>query len=164
MKKWYVLILTVVFLNGCGAQPTFETIDDDQSLLVSATIRQISLALPKEAAKPTMESSGGSLYICNGYTLAIETFSGGNLNRTVQQITGYTLDRVQYMKTGTADIARYDLVWTTAGEGGDQVARAVILDDGFNHYVVSVMAEAAIAGDLQDTWQTLLSSVTLRTD
>lgn len=164
MKKWYVLILTAVLLSGCGTQPTFETVDDDQSLLVSATVRQISLTLPQGAAKPVMESSGSSLYMCDGYTVAVETLSGGDLNRTVQQITGYALERVQHIQTKTAAATRYDLVWSTAGEGGDQIARAVILDDGFNHYTVSVMAEAGLAGELQDTWQKLLSSVKLDTD
>lgn len=165
MRKWYVLILAALLLCACGAQPTFETVDDDNALMVSATLRQIELALPKEAAKPVMESaSGGSLYLCDGYTLTVQTLSGGNLDRTAQQLTGYCWSELQPIRTQLSDAVRYDLAWAAAGEGGDQVGRAVILDDGMNHYAVSVMADADIAGTLQDTWQKLLHSVKLGTD
>lgn len=165
MRKWFVFLLAALLLCACGAQPTFETVDDEDSLLVSASNREVELELPKEAAKPTMESAdNGSLYLCNGYVLTIQTFSGGDLNRTMQQLTGYTQPQLQYIRRKTANADKYELVWSAAGEGGDQVARAVILDDGQNHYAVTVMADADTAGQLQSTWQKLLGSVKLGTD
>ena len=165
MKKWIALLLTALLLCGCGAQPTFETVDDNDSLVVSATSREILLDLPKEAAKPTMESAfGDCLYLCDGYTLSVQTLSGGDLGRTISAITGYPEGQLHPVQTKTADAARYDLVWTAAGEGGDQIGRAVILDDGVSHYAVTVMADADKSGKLREVWQDLLGSVTLSTD
>ena len=165
MKKWFLYVLAAVLLCGCGAQPVFETVDDDDSLFVSATVRQIQLTLPREAAKPAMQTdTGDSLYLCDGYTLQVQTFSGGDMDRTLRQLTGYCTDQLQPIRTKTAEATRYDLTWISAGEGGDQVGRAVVLDDGLNHSTVSVMAEAAKAGRLQKTWQSLMNSVGFSTD
>ena len=165
MKKWWIFLLLAALLSGCGAQPTFETVDDDDSVMASASLRQIELTLPKEAAMPTARTeTGDSLYLCDGYTLELQTLSGGDLDRTLKQITGYGKDQLQLICTKIPDADRYDLTWLAAGEGGDQIARAVILDDGRNHYVVSVMAEAAKSAELRQTWQTLMNSVRLSTD
>lgn len=165
MRKWFALIITAAILCGCGVQPTFETVNDDDSLLASASIRQITLDLPKEAAQSVIKSdSADSLYLCNGYTLTVQTLPGGDLNRTMQQISGYGKDQLQFIRTKGMDADRYDLAWASAGEGGDQVARAVILDDGQNHYAVTVMADAQESGQLQKTWNQILGSVSFRTD
>lgn len=165
MKKWFSFVLTVLLLCGCGAQPVFETVDDVDMLPASATLRQIKLDLPKEAAKPAMQTpDGDSLYLCDGYTLTVQTLPGGDLNRTFLQVTGYYQSQLQPIRSKSGDAIRYDLAWTAAGENGDQIARGVVLDDGFNHYAVCVMADAANAGELQKTWKTLLGSVSLSTD
>ena len=165
MKKWIVFIFAAALLCGCGVQPTFETVDDQDLLVVSAPVREVKLNLPAEAAKPAMQTDDGdSLYLCNGYTLTVQTLDGGDLGRTLRQVTGYWQEELQPLRTKFSGATRYDLTWSAAGEGGDQVARAVILDDGQYHYAVCVMAEADMAGQLQNTWQDLLGSVTLRTD
>lgn len=165
MNKWFSFILAALLLCGCSAQPVFETVEDVDVLPASATVRQIKLDLPKEAAKPVMQSEDGdSLYLCDGYTLTVQTLSGGDLDRTFRQVTGHSHSQLQPIRSKSGDAARYDVAWTAAGEGDDQVARAVILDDGFYHYAVSVMADAQIAGSLQNQWKTVLGSVSLRTD
>ena len=164
MKKWFAVLLLGALLCGCGAQPTFETVDDDDSLAVSASVKKIMLDLPKEAATPTAESAGGSLYLCDGYTLTVQTLTGGDLDRTLTQITGYSQQELRPIRTRSGDATRYELVWSAAGESGDQIARAVILDDGSSHYAVTVMADAGKGGQLLETWQELLDSVTLGTD
>ena len=164
MKKWFVLVLAAVLLCGCGAQTVFETVEDEAVLDVSIVEQTVQLTLPPEAAVPTAQSpQGGSLYICDGYTLMVQTLSGGDLNRTMQQVTGFSADRLQSMNTKTGNITCYHTAWTAAGEAGDEVGRVVILDDGVHHYAVSVMAPAESAGKLQDTWSALLNSVSLHT-
>lgn len=165
MKKCLACVLAMILLCGCGAQTVFEKVEDADLLAVSTAARQILMDLPKEAAKPTMETAAGdSLYLCDGYTLTMQTLSGGDINRTMQQLTGYGKDQLQYICTQTTVAQRYDMAWTAAGEGGDQVARGVILDDGQNHYAVCVMADAADAAKLQKTWKDLMGSVTISTD
>ena len=165
MRKWFVLVLVALMLCGCGAQSVFETVDDEAVLDVSVVEQHIHLTLPPEAAVPTAQSpEGGSLYICDGYTLTVQTLSGGDLDRTMRQVTGFSAADLQSIKTKSGNVTCYHTAWTAAGETGEQIARAVILDDGLHHYAVSVMAPAEQAGQLQDTWAELLGSVSLRTD
>ncbi len=159
MKKIGAWILLAALLTGCGAQQTFETVADEQLLPVSAAIREISLSLPKEAGSPVMQTEEGSrLYLCDGYSLTVQTAEGGDLNRTLTAATGFTRQQLQILQTQRGDAKCYETVWTSAGESGPQVGRLCILDDGSYHYVLTAMAEEAVAGSLQQTWNGLFSS------
>lgn len=160
LKKVSVLLMVVLLLSGCAAQPVFETVSDQLDLPAVAPMRQLQVALPKEATAPTLQSEeAGKLYLCNGYTLSIQTMEAGDLDATMRSLTGFSREQLTVMETAKHGIKRYDCVWSAAGEGGDQVARAVILDDGSYHYAVTVMADFASAGDLTTTWKAILDTV-----
>ena len=164
MKKWMLIVFVASLLCGCGAQTTFETVDDTDIVSAAAQNRRIQLDLPPEAATPTMETvEGAALYQCDGYELTLQTLPGGDLNRTLRQVTGHDQSSLRPIKTKAGVAVRYDMAWAAAGETGDRVARCVLLDDGQNHYTVTVMADAARAGDLTETWKKLLGSITLHT-
>ena len=93
--------------------------------------------------------------------LTLQTFTGGDLDATMRQVTGFSKEQVTCLQTRDGEINQYSCVWSSAGEGGDHVGRAVILDDGSYHYTVTVMADFETAGELTDTWQDLLNSVSL---
>ena len=165
MKKLLLLVLILLMLTGCAAQPTFETVDDLPVSGQSAVAKELLLSIPKEAASPTMEGTDGAcLYDCGEYTITTQVLSAGNLDGTLQTITGFTGANLSHMKTKQQSLDRYDCVWTAVGEGGDVVGRAVVLDDGAYHYAVTVMADAEYAGELLGQWNTLLRSVKLSTD
>lgn len=166
MKRfWILLVLVSLLLCGCSAQETFETVLDALDAGEIEPAKQVVLELPKDAAVTTMESTdGGVLYLCDGYVLSVQTLSGGDLSRTLKQITGYSKEQLKMMQTRAGQTQKYSCVWTAAGEGGDQVGRAVILDDGSYHYCVSVMADSQVSGELTPAWQKLLASVSLDTD
>lgn len=165
MKTILIMILCVLLLAGCSAQETFETILDDPAVSASATAARITLSLPEEAATPSAENADGSrLYLCDGYTVTVQTLAGGDVDRTLREISGFSKDALTVMQTVQNQTVRYETVWSAAGEGGDQTCRAVILDDGKYHYAVTVMAPYTSAGELRETWQNILSSVTLSID
>lgn len=166
MKKlWIMLVVVALLLCGCVSQETFETMLDVLDTGEIEIAKQVTMELPKEAAVTTMESSDGAvLYLCDGYTLFVQTLAGGDLDRTMKQVTGYPKDRLTVLETKTGGTKKYSCVWAAAGEGGDQVGRAVILDDGNYHYCVSVMSDSEISGELTPVWQALMSSVSLSTD
>lgn len=163
MKKVSILLALLLLLTGCGGNEVFERVEDVYAP-VAETPKKLALSLPKDAAVATVSGSSGTLYLCDGYTVAVETLSGGDLNRTFKTITGFSSDRLTVMAREKDGITAYRCVWTSAGEGGDQVGRSLILDDGAFHYAVTVMASASDATVLQDAWQSLFQSVTLRTD
>ena len=124
--------------------------------------RQLQVSLPKEALTPTLQNAeAGKLYLCDGYTLSVQTMQAGDLDATMRSLTGFSREQLTVMETMKHGIKRYDCVWSAAGEGGDQVARSVILDDGNYHYAVTVMADFASAGDLAATWKSILNTVSL---
>ena len=159
--KILCILLVLLMLTGCGAQPTFEKIEDPW-VEVDVKQKELVVKLPTDAAAPALQSpEAGKLYLCDGYVLTLQTFSGGDLDATMRQITGFSREQLTCMQTQNGDVKKYSCVWSSAGEGGDHVGRALVLDDGSYHYAVTVMADFASAGELSDTWQELFNSVTL---
>lgn len=165
MKKLICILALILLLSGCSGQRMLETVSDTMDTPVMANMQQVELTLPKGAAMATMENSdGGKLYLCDGYYVTVQTLPGGSLDQTLQTVTGFTREQLTLMERKAEQLKQYDCVWASAGEGEDQVARGTILDDGVYHYVVTVMAPFSTAGDLSQTWQSILSSVSLSTD
>lgn len=159
MKIVCFLLIFVLLLSGCQATQTFETVEDVYSAQPQSAPREIALELPENVQ--TIASDSGKLYLCDGYDVTVETLSSGDLNRTIQQLTGFAPDALTMLQTAVSGMKRYECVWTAAGESGDTVGRAVVLDDGQYHYCVTVMTQADGAGQLTGAWQELLSSVRL---
>ena len=148
-------------LSGCGQQTVWETVNDPW-IEVEAACREVEVQLPPEAALPVLQNpEEGELYICDGYTLMVQTFNGGDLEATIQKLTGFSKKELACIQSQKGAIKRYLCAWSAVGEEGDQVARAVILDDGSYHYTVSVMADSTDVGALAQKWQSLLNSVNL---
>ena len=165
MKKMIPILLILLLLSACGTQPTMETINDSLVGETPAVAKTLQVSLPENAAKPVMETDGGArLYDCGNYTLTTQTLPGGDLNGTLQSLTGFPTSDLAHMKTQQQGMDRYDCVWTTMGETGTQVCRGVILDDGNYHYAVTVQADATQSGSLREQWKQVLQSVTVKTD
>ena len=161
MKKLCALMLFAIMLAGCSSVETFETLGNVLDEQETPVMQQMVFSLPEDASVQTMESECGSIYFCDGYDVTVQTMAAGDLDRTLRELTGFGKDDLTLMKTGLTAAVRYEFVWTAAGEGGDQVGRAVILDDGNYHYCISVMADANAAPKLQDEWKALLDSFIL---
>lgn len=161
MKKCWLMILLALLLCGCMAEETFETVADDIVQSVMAQPRELTVKLPDDAVAPVLESNSEQVYMCEDYEIVIETLSSGDLNETIQTISGYTKDQLTIMETQWDDVTRYEFVWVSAGEKGDRLGRAVILDDGSYHYVMSVLRDAATTETSQIVWSEVFSSFAL---
>ena len=164
MKIVSLILVLMFFLVGCGEAQVFEPVEDVYASGVRRSPSEVMLALPEEAGMEVIAGSSGRIYLCEGYTVTVETRDSGNIDATLQAMTGYRREVLTVLQRQEGDVTRYECAWTCAGEDGDQVARGVVLDDGVYHYCVCVMADARESGSLQDAWQQLLSSVNLRTD
>ena len=134
-----VLLLLMILLTGCGAEQTMETVADELVIPVMAQPRLICVELPGETALPVFENDNGRIYICNDYEIAVQTLEAGDLDRTIQTVSGLSKEDVTVVETNADDVRRYELVWAAVGEGGDRGGRAAILDDGNYHYCLSVL-------------------------
>lgn len=160
MKKMWIAVLAALLLAGCGQVETAETVADVFEEPVMAAPSQIRLELPGEALECAMESDTGRLYLGNGYDVMVQTLSGGDLDATVRELTGFSSDEITVMQTRREYPKRWEFAWAAAGEGGDRIGRGVVIDDGNYHYCLSVLQDAD-APESQIVWSEVFHSFAL---
>ena len=153
-----MLLLLALLLCGCTAEETLETISDDIVQPVMAQPREIAVSLPGEASIPTMEGDTGRMYLASDYEIYIQTLDAGDLNATIQTVSGYERDALTVMETNQEGVDRYEFVWSSAGETGDRIGRGVVLDDGKYHYVMTVLRDAETTENTQIVWSDVFAS------
>lgn len=161
MRKLIWIAVLGILLAGCAGEPVLETITDTLDVPAMARPREISVKLPGEASLPAVESDVGRIYTCADYDLAIQTMPSGNLNATVESLSGYTMEDLTILEREQDGVKRYDFVWASAGENGDQLGRAVILDDGTYHYTMTVLRDEDTTESLQVVWSEVFGSFSL---
>lgn len=159
MKKCLVLMGLMLLLSGCGSEPTFETVNDENIQPVMAPMQKIMVSLPVDAAVTVLEEeTAGTIYLCDGYTVTIHTAASGDMQKTLRSTTGFSKEELRTVQTEYGGLIRTEGVWTAAGENGEQVGRFAVLDDGSYHYVLACMADASVTEELQPVWQELFDS------
>lgn len=162
MKKCWIFVMLMLLLTGCGAAETFETVSDTYVQPAAATMQQVVLSLPIDASVAVMESeTSGTIYLCDGYTVTVHSTTGGDLDKTLREATGFAEEELTLVQTEQDGIKRIQCVWTAAGETEEQIGRLTLLDDGNYHYVLSCMTDASKMNDLQPVWQELFDSFCL---
>ena len=155
--------MAALLLCGCSTQQVLETVSDELLLSAAAPQKTLSVKLPADAVSAAMAAEDGAqLYFCDGYVLTLQTAPAGDLDRTSRALCGYGRDRLTVMETKLGGMKRYDWTWTSAGEGGVQVGRAAVLDDGDHHYCMTVMADETGTGQLDSRWDALFASMGLK--
>ncbi len=163
MKLWISILLLAAVLTGCSS-PVYETMGGVVHVGQEIhTPRNILLEIPQDATVLTV-SGTDMLYVCDGYTMSLQNLPAGDLASTIEMLSGYTPDRLTIVESLCGDHKRYDWVWVAAGEGGDVLCRAAVLDDGKFHYSLCVTAEANAVADLSQSWNDLFSSFCLETE
>ena len=158
MKKWWVIALLALLLTGCGSEEVMETVADEWVVPVMAQPLQITVDLPGEAAMPVSESDSGRLYLCQDYEIALQTMSSGDLNATLQSVTGYGKEDLTILETLRSQMPCYEFTWTCAGETGDRIGQGILMDDGNYHYVMTALWDADKTESMQVVWSEVFSS------
>lgn len=162
MRKCVILLPLLLLLTGCAREETLETVADEYIQPVAmAQPRRISVELPDDVVSPVLNNTSEQMYLCNGYEIVIETREAGNLNDTIESLSGYGKEDLTVMATQDGDAARYEFVWAAAGEDGDRIGRAVILDDGNYHYCMSILRDASTTEGSQIVWRNVFDSFQL---
>lgn len=157
MKRFVWMTILCLLLSGCSSA-TFETMGP--VLHVAQTtppVREILLTFPQDAAVLTA-SGMDSIYTCGDFDLSLQVLPSGDTRGTIRQLSGFDPDRLTVLESTVGAFVRYDWSWTAAGENGDVICRAAVLDDGSYHYSLCVSADAALAGNLTEQWNALFRS------
>lgn len=165
MKKIWVIGLLVLLLSGCGKEKPLETVADVPDAPVMAAMQKVLVELPPQLSTPALQDGEtGTLYLCDDYSVTIQTVSAGDLEKTIRSATGMKKEDLQIIQTHQGDVKRYQWVWTANGEDGIQVGRCCVLDDGTYHYVLTAMAREDLAGKVSPEWRGIFASYRLTTD
>ena len=165
MKKLWVIPFIVLFLTGCGNKPALETVTDVPDTPVVSTVQRIQIHLPPELSTPTLENEAtGSLYLCDDYSVTVQTVEAGDLQKTIRNLTGMDKNDLQIIQTKQGDTKRYQWVWSATGENGVQVGRGCILDDGPYHYVLTALCDESKTEKVQAQWKEIFASFCLATE
>ena len=157
-KCWIMMLLMMFALWGCESRETMETVTDTLLQPAMAEPRQISVQLPEEAVAPVLSGTSGQVYLCDGYEILVETREGGDLPGTVRDVSGFEQEKLTVLQTRQEGADRYEFVWAAAGEAGDRLGRAVVLDDGNYHYCLSVLRDASLTERSQILWDEVFRS------
>lgn len=161
MKKMWMIAALSLLLCGCAAE-TFETLGAvEHEPAAEPAMATVLLTLPDTASAEVFSAEDGSLYDCGDYVLTLQTLPAGDVSRTIKELSGFEVDRVTVLESGLGETRRYEWVWTAAGEGGDVLCRAAVLDDGSYHYCLCLMARSTQVGALQAQWSEILRSFAL---
>lgn len=161
MRRWIGMVAVLLLLCGCGQQEQFETVMDVLDIQQMPAPRAISVDLPGETALPAMESDNGRAYLCNDYEIYIQTMPGGDVDETMEAMSGFKRETLTVLSTVAENAQRYEFVWASAGEGGEYLGRGVILDDGNYHYTMSVLRSADTEQVSGVVWDGVFSSFRL---
>ena len=156
MRRLCLVVVCMLALSGCGAVETMETISDDVVVPVMKEAAQVQLVLPDLDDTQVIEDGiGGRIYLCDGYSVTVQTLDGGDLYGTLESVSGFDADKLTVLKTERSSYSEARCAWSAVGEGENIICRAVILDDGCYHYAVTVMADASRITAQPDLWDIL---------
>ena len=159
MKKLVMVLLMLGLLSGCG-NVNYESVQDVYATQPLPQPAQLLVSLPPDAVELESQEAG-SLWLCQDYTASVTTMESGDLEATLRELTGHEKEQLEVFSWEESGLKRIECTWVSAGEGGDQVARTVILDDGNYHYALTLQTSAECLGDLREAWQQMISTVTL---
>lgn len=161
MKKLLITAVMAWVLSGCAGEETLETIADDWIQPVMAAPGQIFVVLPQETAAPVLGGEMEQIYFGENYEIVVETLNSGDLEETIRHISGYGKEDLTVMTLQQENAARYEFVWACAGENGDWLGRAAILDDGQYHYCLSVLRPVQAETASKVCWDDVFRSFSL---
>ena len=161
MKRTILMILLILLLTGCGSAETFELVTDEPVQQVFAQPREMHFFLAEESAMPVMETEEGKLYLCGEYDVASQILDGGDLERTIRQISGFSPEDLTMIQTESGGVKKTEFVWTCSAEEGQKICRATVLDDGNYHYVLSATVDAEKIEEYQEIWNGIFETFEL---
>ena len=161
MRKLVWVLVLALMLSGCGGEETFETVSDVPVEGTLAQPREVWVSLPEQSALPVMDSENGQLYFCEDFEVAIHTLEAGDVSRTVQTLSGFDREDLTVIETCRDGIDKYEFVWSMAGELGQRLGRATVLDDGSYHYCLTATIDAELISEYQEVFNGIFESFQL---
>jgi len=159
MKKWMVSVILVstIMFSGCSAE-NFEPMLDVYGPGVQPQPAKIQVKLPENAALSVMMGDTGTLYYGENYEVCVETYPSGNINSTLNKITGRSADELTVLEVPVEQGNSYRCGWSVTDDEGERIGQCIVIDDGNYHYCLTVLVDAECAGQLRPMIDMVLNS------
>lgn len=165
MKRLFIVFLVVIFLTGCGKKPVLESVSDVLTAPAATVMRRVQIQLPPELSAPVMQDEqSGTLYLCDTYSVTLQTVESGDLEKTIRKVTGMDKKELQILQIRRGEAKCYQWIWAANAETGIQLCRGCILDDGAYHYVLTAQTDESTSQQVQSAWQEIFASFCLATE
>lgn len=161
MKKALVMVVMGLLLTGCTVQKDLETVRDDGLVYQNADSFQLHISLPEDASLASMATENASICYCDDYSVVMQKLPGGDVERTITELTGMSPDRLTVIKLESDGKQVYRFSWSAMGEEALENCSCMLLDDGQYHHAVTMMADYRKSSDLHNEWQSIFDSVKL---
>ena len=107
MKKLLAILPLALLLCGCGKETMLETVNDELAEPVVAAVQRVQINLPSELSAPALQSQeNGTLYLCDDYSVTVQTVQSGDLRKTLRNATGLEQADLQIQTTRQGDVKR----------------------------------------------------------
>lgn len=159
MRKLAIVLLALM-LSGCT--DAYETVMDDHFVPERVEAGTVSFLLPEQASVYTMEDDAeAKLWLLEDYQISTYVHPSGDIESTIRTLTGYERNVIAPICLEMGNVTRYECTWTTADGEGQQMNRAMILDDGNYHYALCLQGSAEASADYADEWNQIMASVSI---
>ena len=132
------LLCLILTLAGCAA-PVWETVEDfvpaEPAGLWQEDAYCIEIGVPEGIAL-TEQSPTGCLYEGEQMTVETMTFLSSDYHGAVEQISGFSSDRLHILQTDRFGMPEYQFAWVSQAEEGARLHRADLVMDGTVCYAV----------------------------
>ena len=86
-----------------------ETVTDVYDTATIAQMKEIQIVLPKDTVAETLENgTNETIYLCDGYTVTTQVLSGGDMEKTFRELTGFSKEQLTVMQRKSGNYDRYD--------------------------------------------------------
>ncbi len=142
--KWWIIVLCVVLLTGCSAKPVWETVDDVLPA-DGQVFHQYEILLDIPQSLTYLGGSGKDcLYQSGAVEVQTTSFYAADLDAAVRQLSGFSADHLNIVKTLRENLPEYQFAWYSETEEGGRVYRAdLVMDDAVCYAVVCSASETA---------------------
>lgn len=170
MKRRMALALAALLAaasTGCGAQYTWETVDDflpAQPVSAFEGGYRMDFAVPPDVQR-TEQSGDGSLCVYEqtdgAYEITTQTMLSSTPDGAIRRLTGFAPEQLPIIKTKCFGLNAYQLVWYCLSEEGGRLCRAAVVCDGDLCYTLSFSVREEQGAQYAETAQAVFESLSL---
>lgn len=170
MKKRMALLaaaLLAAAMTGCGAQDTWETVDDvlpAEPVSAFAGAYRLGFAIPQDAQVIEQTENGEACVYGQtdgAYEITAQTMLSSTPDGAIRRLTGFAPEQLPVIKTKRFGLNEYQLVWYSLDEDGGRLCRADVLCDGALCYVLTFSVREELSAQYADTAREVFASLSL---